>query len=112
MNAGRHMGIVFATVCLVWAVSPAWVTLRSEQAYSQTNAAPEGGLQVLSALLPTGVQQISVIDSRTKALAVYHVDPATGKIQLKSARNLAWDLQMEHFNGQSPLPSEIRQVQP
>ncbi len=112
MSAGRQIGIVIATVGLVWVVSPAWVTLRSEQAYSQTVAAPEGGLQVVSALLPTGVQQLSVLDSRAKSLAVYHIDPTTGKIQLKSARNLVWDLQMEHFNGQTPLPSEIRQVQP
>lgn len=69
-------------------------------------------VQVVSILLATGVQQIVVVDAKTRTMAVYHIEPAQGKIQLKSVRNLGWDLQMEQFNGQPPLPSELRQVQP
>ncbi len=92
-------------------VAVGWVSL-----WSQTPAAPASTsndqLQVISSNLPTGGQQVVVVDSRTRTMAVYQVDPAQGKIQLKSVRNLAWDLAMEQFNGQPPLPSELRQVRP
>lgn len=71
-----------------------------------------GPLSVLSTTLPSGVQQIVVTDTATRAMAVYHVEPQQGKLQLKSVRSLAWDLRMEEFNGQSPLPSELRAIQP
>ncbi len=89
-----------------------WVSL-----WSQSPGLPQSGvgdekLQVISTLLPSGVQQLVVVDSRNQSIAVYQVDPAQGKIQLKSVRNLTWDLAMEQFNGQAPLPSELRQVRP
>ncbi len=40
-------------------------------------------------------------------MCVYHID-ASGVITLKSARNIHWDLQMEQYNGTSPLPRDIR----
>ena len=41
-------------------------------------------------------------------MAVYHVDRATGKITLKSVRNVRWDLLLDEFNGTNPAPREIR----
>ena len=32
----------------------------------------------------------------------------TGQIELKSVRNVQWDLLIEEFNGVRPLPREIR----
>jgi hypothetical protein len=52
-------------------------------------------------------QQTVVIDPELHVMAVYHID-AAGEIVLKSVRNFHWDLQMEQFNGTSPLPREIR----
>jgi hypothetical protein len=52
-------------------------------------------------------QQYVLIDPELHAMAVYHID-AQGEVVLKSVRNFHWDLQMEHFNGTSPLPGEIR----
>ncbi len=73
----------------------------------------EGGrLQIVSTLLPTGVQQLVVLDREDRALAVYHVEPAQGKIQLKSVRRIVWDLKMEQFNADAPLPGELRNIQP
>ena len=93
-----------------------WISSSSTpNALSQTStAAPtdRDGVQVVSTLLPTGTQQIVVVDTADRAMAVYHVEPSDGKIQLKSVRQMDWDLRMEHFNGQSPLPSELRQVSP
>ncbi len=116
MNAwvGR-IGFVVVSGVLFWLLSPSLATRHGQTAYSQQSAESrglEGALQIQSALLPGGVQQLSVLDPQAKSLAVYHIEPSTGKLQLKSVRNLRWDLQMEHFNGQSPLPSELRQAQP
>ena len=72
----------------------------------------DGQLQVMSAVLPTGVQQVVMVDTEAKTMAVYQIDPTQAKIQLKSVRNVIWDLRMEQFNGQAPLPSELRQLQP
>lgn len=116
MNAwlGR-IGLVVAMGGLFWLLSPPLAALRGQTAYSQQESAArplQDSLQVQSTMLPSGVQQLSVIDSQSKSLAVYHIESTTGKILLKSVRNLQWDLQMEHFNGQAPLPGELRQVQP
>ncbi len=54
------------------------------------------------------MQQITVIDPRTRAMSVYHVESKTGAITLKSVRNIEFDLQMTEYNAASPLPSEIR----
>ncbi|MEZ6075430.1 MAG: hypothetical protein R3C56_07085 [Pirellulaceae bacterium] len=114
MNAwlGR-IGLVVAMGGLFWLLSPPLAALRGQTAYSQQESAArplQNSLQVQSTMLSSGVQQLSVIDSQSKSLAVYHIEPTTGKILLKSVRNLQWDLQMEHFNGQAPLPGELRQV--
>jgi hypothetical protein len=66
-------------------------------------------LNTHSVELGDGKQQLTVIDSRLRAIAVYHVDPRTGAIALKSVRNMNWDLQMDEFNsGGNPSPKDIR----
>lgn len=98
--------------CLVAAVT--WLLLDSPGTLHSQTAIPSDGtdVTVVSTMLPTGTQQIVVVDTRQTTMAVYHVEPAQGKIQLKSVRKLVWDLRMEQFNAQNPLPSELRQVQP
>lgn len=93
----------------------AWLVLDSSgTVHSQTSASglADSGLQVISTMLPTGTQQLVVVDAQARTLAVYQIEPGQGKIQLKSVRALTWDLKMEQFNAQSPLPSELKQVQP
>ena len=53
-------------------------------------------------------QQLTVIDPRTRSMAVYHVEKNTGKVTLKSVRQIHWDLQLDEFNGVSPTPREIQ----
>jgi hypothetical protein len=113
----KRIGMGCGVVCALWGLFSLSLTVPSPTAFSQQSAGisglnAEGLLQVHSTLLSTGIEQIVVVDPRAKSLAVYHIEPATAKLQLKSVRNLVWDLQMEHFNGQAPLPSELRQVQP
>ena len=104
-----RIGLLGLMLCAAWmAVVDPPVVL------SQTGAegVSSDQMQIVSTLLPTGVQQIVVVDPSEKSMAVYHVEPAQGKVQLKSVRRLTWDLRMEQFNAQTPLPSELREVQP
>jgi hypothetical protein len=53
-------------------------------------------------------QLLTVIDPRQQAMGVYWVEAGTGKITLRSVRNIRFDLMMMDFNGDNPLPREIR----
>lgn len=55
-----------------------------------------------------GRQQITLVDPRQRVMAVYHIDKATGMLQLKSVRNVQWDLTIEDYNTQAPAPRDIR----
>jgi len=43
-----------------------------------------------------------------RAMSVYHIELASGKITLKSVRNIYGDLQIDDFNAEAPLPRDIR----
>ena len=74
----------------------------------QPDRAAGDGMTALSFDLGDGRQQITLVDTRTRSLAVYHLDRTTGAIALKSVRQVQWDLQMDDFNSASPTPREIR----
>ncbi len=65
-------------------------------------------VQVHSAVVVNGVQQVVVIDPRQQTMAVYHIPGNTGKIELKSVRKIQMDLNIEQFNASEPLPSDMR----
>lgn len=67
-----------------------------------------GGLIVHAAKTEDGGQLMIMVDPESRVLAVYHVDGSTGKVSLKSVRNIQWDLLIEEFNGGTPSPREIR----
>ncbi len=100
------------TVLGVAIVAFGWMSLWSHSSGAPNAVGNASGepLQVFSSMLATGSQQMVVVDSANRTLAIYHVDPAQGKLTLKSVRNLTWDLSMEQFNGQTPLPSDLRQA--
>lgn len=100
------------TVIAIAIVAFGWMSVWSQSSGAPNAGEPTSGdkLQVFTSMLPTGSQQVIVVDSANRSMAVYHVDPAQGKLALKSVRNLTWDLSMEQFNGQAPLPSELRQA--
>lgn len=54
-----------------------------------------------------GRSRLTVIDPAAQVMAVYHID-AGGEISLRGVRNFRYDLEMDHFNGVSPSPQEIR----
>jgi len=53
-------------------------------------------------------QTLTILDPRQQTMAVYWIEAGTGKITLRSVRNIRYDLQMIDFNGDNPLPREIR----
>ena len=84
------------------------VELMAQRAATpQSSAAGSEWLAFSSAAGDKG-QLITVVDPRQQAVAVYHVDLVSGKIALRSVRNIRWDLQVSHWNNENPLPQEIR----
>ncbi len=71
-------------------------------------AAGGSELIVVPTVLGDKGQMLTVVDTRQRVLSVYHIDLSTGKIALKSVRNIQWDLQMAYLNNENPLPQEIR----
>lgn len=69
-----------------------------------------GELMVVPFGSPEKGVMLSVIDPRQRVMCVYQFEPGTGKIALKSARNLHWDLQLNDFNNEAPLPQEIQSL--
>ena len=55
-------------------------------------------------------QVLTVIDPRRRVIGVYHIDLATGKIGLRSVRNIQWDLQMTYLDNEGLLPREIQSL--
>ncbi|MCC9604954.1 hypothetical protein LOC68_25400 [Blastopirellula sp. JC732] len=78
------------------------------QAQAPYAAMPSGSLISHSTNTAAGMQQVVLIDPQTRVMGVYHVDGLTGKISLKSVRNLHWDLLLEAHNSTNPSPSEIK----
>jgi hypothetical protein len=78
-----------------------------------TTAAPAAaGSEMIVVPTPLGEkgQMLTVVDPRQRVVCVYHIDLVTGKITLKSVRNIQWDLQITDLNNEKPLPQEIRSM--
>ncbi len=73
-------------------------------------ARPSGELIALATTVGDKYQQVTVIDPNKRVMSVYHVELATGRIWLRSVRDIHWDLQMTEFNAESPLPQQIRSL--
>ena len=76
----------------------------------QPAAGPERGLIALSVTVDDRYQQVTVVDPGLRAMSVYHVELASGEVELRCVRDIRWDLQMEHYNGKGLLPPEIRSM--
>jgi hypothetical protein len=68
------------------------------------------GFIALSSDTADGQQQITVIDTKTRVMAVYHAAHQSGVITLKSVRDISADLKLDEFNTNSPVPREIRAI--
>jgi hypothetical protein len=70
---------------------------------------PVGG-DLIALPMPVGEkgQLLTVLDPRLQTIAVYWIEAGSGKIALRSVRNIRYDLQLLDFNSDNPLPREIR----
>ncbi|QGJ72407.1 Hypothetical protein PBC10988_41280 [Planctomycetales bacterium 10988] len=61
-------------------------------------------------VLVEGKQQVVLVDTEQKTMAVYQIELSTGKVALKSVRKINWDLEMQSFNTNDPQPFDIQQM--
>ena len=52
---------------------------------------------------------ITVVDTESKKIAVYHLEMATGKLWWRCTRDIQPELMVNQFNAMLPLPSEVWQ---
>lgn len=103
-----HLGWVAAVIGVAMLIGSAALAQRAGR---PVPVATEGGtLWTQATPLEDGRQMLLVVDQQTRALAIYHVDPASGTLTLKSTRDIRWDLMVEDFNGQEPKPSALRKM--
>lgn len=101
------IGTVIGATLLTCAVGqPEIGEAPSVEALPPSGELPPGCLQVVS---EPGAPIVAVVyDPQQQVLGVYHVDRATGEIELKSIRQIQWDLQMLHWHGKKPLPADVK----
>ena len=103
------MGLVMAAAAVAEQRGE-YLAQRAAPAASAPTASAGTELIVVPASVGEKVQMLTVVDPRQRVLSVYHIDMATGKIALKSVRNIQWDLQINDLNNENPLPQEIRSL--
>jgi len=104
---GTLLGVVLVTTA---------IAMAEQREVGSQHAAPAmtGPVAVAASeliVVPTTLgekQVLTVVDPRQRVLTVYHIDLSTGKITLKSVRNIQWDLQITDFNGADPSPRQIQ----
>ncbi len=78
------------------------------RAIAPAQVASAGSAMMASVILSGGIQQLAVVDHAKSTIAVYHIEPHSGDIQLKSVRRIDADFALEEFNLSEPTPSTIR----
>jgi hypothetical protein len=104
------LGALVTGLVMVAAGAVGYPQVVSAQRAPVGESAGESGLVALSGPANEQSQMVTVLDARNRAMAVYRVDAASGKIKLLSVRNIHWDLQMLQLNSENPLPQEIRSL--
>lgn len=118
----KGLSITTVLAGLTWCVS--YLPNASYSQFPQNFAGPQSGHSVnggipaavastgtsmmASSVLSNGFQQIAIYDQPKQTMAVYHIDPNSGDIQLKSVRRLDADFALQEFNLSEPTPSTIR----
>ncbi len=104
------LGLLIGAVLMVAALDG--FGQRSEVFAQRPPSAPAGNGDLMVVPVTSGEkgqgQLLAVVDPKQQVMGVYRIDANTGKIALKSVRNLRWDLQMTNYNNEAPLPQEIQ----
>jgi hypothetical protein len=74
-----------------------------------TPATESGGVISFISSTAGSAQLLYLIDTRTRAFAIYRVDPSNpkGAVKLEGARQYNWDLKLTEFNNQPPEVAAI-----
>jgi hypothetical protein len=100
-----------ATRLAVWLMAVAAGAAGPANAQRPAPAAVTGGpLWISDTPLDDGKRLLIVIDPASRHAAVYHVDPVSGGMVLKSTRDISWDLRLDEFNALEPKPATLRKM--
>jgi hypothetical protein len=100
-----------AVVAAVFLGSGGMAAQRAGRSLPAAGASDQSGpLWTLATPLDDGRQMLLVVDQQNRTMAIYHVDPATGTLTLKSTRDVRWDLMVEDFNCQEPRPAALKKM--
>jgi hypothetical protein len=130
VRVSRSGMVRFGLPGLLLGVSIAWISgARAPQAVAQAQNRSSGGSAgssgaparpmssgdsngTLALITSSGgpVQWLYLIDTKTRAFAIYRVDPTStkGTVKLEASRQYQWDLKLEHYNNQAPEPDAIK----
>lgn len=100
-----------ATRLAVWLMAVGAVAAGTANAQRPAPPATTGGpLWISDTPLDDGKRLLIVIDPASRHAAVYHVDPVSGGMVLKSTRDISWDLRLDEFNALEPKPATLRKM--
>jgi hypothetical protein len=99
---------VAVLAAIVSVVLPNGRAALGQQAALNRPASSDSGVIAFSENVQQRYQQVTVIDPKQEVISVYQIDLTSGVINLRSVRNIRWDLRMSDYNGQKPLPREIQ----
>ncbi|MFO0012290.1 MAG: hypothetical protein ACK553_06075 [Planctomycetota bacterium] len=92
----------------VWSGAAGYAPSSGVSVSGESHAAASQKHLMSSATLTNGFQQLVLVDPERQTIAVYHIDPEKGDVQLKSVRKIDADFSLEEFNLSEPSPSTIR----
>lgn len=108
--AGVSLSLIMGLSAPVWWGGSQAAAQRPNRTGLPATGNPGGPLWAMSTPLEDGRQLLLVLDQEQRAVAVYHLDPATGTLTLKSARDIRWDLLVGDFNAQEPKPTALQKM--
>ena len=88
-------------------------TGRAGQGQVRTASQAEANGTMALVTSPAGsTQWLYLIDTKSRAFAVYRFDSGNskGSVKLEAARQYQWDLKLEHYNNQAPEPAAIESM--
>ncbi len=106
----RGMLVAAVAVVLLWVGGLSYGDPPWSNAPSSGGPAIGGADGLISHHLPGGPtgDHLVVIDPVRRIMAVYRVHRERGEIELASVRQMQWDMQLDSYKGEGPLPAEIR----
>jgi hypothetical protein len=100
---------LIAGLALAWWGGGQGPTARAQGA--TPGAESNGTIAFTSSVNNTSSQMLYLIDTKSRAIAVYRVEPAgskgTGSLKLEAARKYEYDLKLSEFNNQPPEVSSV-----